>query len=62
MLRPFGYDIYAWKLVNHPNLINSDKKVVIQELDKRIAEVENVTPGLQYKRKLEILQDLEPKS
>jgi len=40
MLRPFDYDIMAWKLVNYPHLISEKEEVIIEKLGKKIRESE----------------------
>jgi hypothetical protein len=38
ILRPYNYDVKAWKLVNHPYLISDKTEIVIEELGRKIRE------------------------
>lgn len=63
ILEPYGFDIYVWKLANHPNLINKDFKLLDKELDKKIGELEDYYNPKNWEGKklppnrLEILKD-----
>lgn len=39
ILKPYDFDIMAWKLVNHPNKVIDNPKLIVEKIDEKIREV-----------------------